>query len=241
MPIPPRGTNGAPMVQRLITEVVMRGVFYSFLGYFLTPPGLVVLAALDSSMIFFLPLGIDFAVIILAAKKPELFWLYAILATAGSLAGAAVTFWIGRKVGEHGLARFVKPSRLERIQQRVGNSAALTVASLGMIPPPFPFTAFVLTSGACRVNPWAFLVTLAAVRAVRFTAESGLAAHYGRGILSWTQSTTFTMIVGVLTAMAIIGTIVSAVALYRSSRQRQPAARRGAPATARPRPRDVKS
>jgi membrane protein YqaA with SNARE-associated domain len=219
----------------------MRGVFYSFLGYFLTPPGLVVLAALDSSMIFFLPLGIDFAVIILAAKRPELFWLYAILATVGSLAGAAVTFWIGRKVGEHGLARFVKPSRLERIQQRVGNSAALTVASLGMIPPPFPFTAFVLTSGACRVNPWPFLVTLAAVRAVRFTAESGLAAHYGRGILSWTHSPTFTVIVGALTAMAIIGTIVSAVALYRSSRQRQAAARRAAPATARPRPRGVKS
>jgi membrane protein YqaA with SNARE-associated domain len=192
-------------------------------------------------MIFFLPLGIDFAVIILAAKKPELFWLFAILATVGSVAGAAVTFWIGRKVGEHGLARFVKPSRLERIQQRVGNSAALTVASLGMIPPPFPFTAFVLTSGACRVNPWAFLVTLAAVRLVRFTAESGLAAHYGRGILSWTQSATFTVIVGALTAMAIIGTIVSAVALYRSSRRRQPAARRGVSATARPHPRDVKS
>jgi len=204
----------------------MRGVFYSFLGSFLTPPGLVVLAALDSSMIFFLPLGIDFAVIILAARNPELFWVYAILATVGSVAGAAVTFWIGRKVGEHGLARFVKPSRLERIQQRVGNSAAVTVASLGMIPPPFPFTAFVLTSGACRVNPWPFLVALAAVRAVRFTAESGLAAHYGRGILSWMRSTTFTVFIGALTAMAIIGTIVSAVALYRSSRQRQPAAQR---------------
>lgn len=216
----------------------MRGVFYSFLGYFLTPTGLVVLAALDSSMIFFLPLGIDFAVIILAAKRPELFWLYAILATIGSLAGAAVTFWIGRKVGEHGLTRFVKPSRLERVQQRVGNSAALTVASLGMIPPPFPFTAFVLTSGACRVNPWTFLVALAGVRALRFMAESALAAHYGRGILSWMRSPTFTVIVGALTAIAIIGTIVSAVALYRGSKQRRPAARGDVLTTARPRPTD---
>ena len=38
----------------------MRSLFYSFLGYFLTPPGLVAMAALDSSLIFFLPLGIDF-------------------------------------------------------------------------------------------------------------------------------------------------------------------------------------
>jgi hypothetical protein len=66
----------------------MRGLFYSFLGYFLTIPGVVLLAALDSSVIFFLPLGIDFGVIILAARKPELFWLYAILATVGSVSTA---------------------------------------------------------------------------------------------------------------------------------------------------------
>jgi len=202
----------------------MRGLFYSFLGYFLTVPGVVLLAALDSSVIFFLPLGIDFGIIILAARKPELFWLYAILATVGSVLGAALTFWIGRKVGEHGLEKFVKKSRLERVQQRVGNSAALTVAALGMIPPPFPFTAFVLTSGACRVNAWTFLVTLGAVRAVRFVAEAALAAHYGRGILNWMQSTTFTIIIGALTAMAIIGTIISGVALYRGTRRPQPAA-----------------
>jgi membrane protein YqaA with SNARE-associated domain len=196
----------------------MRGLFYSFLGYFLTPPGLVVLAALDSSMIFFLPLGIDFAVIILAAKRPELFWLYAILATAGSVIGAAVTFWIGGQVGEHGLAKLIKPSRLERIQARVGRSAAVSVAALAIIPPPFPFTAFVLTSGAWRVNAWVFFVTLAGVRTLRFAAESGLAAYYGRGILVWMRSTTFTVIVAGLTAIAIVGTIASAVAVYRSTK-----------------------
>jgi membrane protein YqaA with SNARE-associated domain len=196
----------------------MRGLFYSFLAYFLTPTGLVVLAALDSSMIFFLPLGIDFVVIILAAKRPELFWLYAILATVGSVIGAAVTFWIGRQVGEHGLSKLIKPSRLKRIQTRVGRSAAVSVAALAIIPPPFPFTAFVLTSGAWRVNAWTFFVTLSGVRALRFAAERGLAAYYGRGILVWMRSTTFTLAVGALTAIAIIGTIVSAVAVYRSTR-----------------------
>jgi membrane protein YqaA with SNARE-associated domain len=197
----------------------MRSLFYSLLGYFLTPAGLVVLAALDSSLMFFLPLGIDFAVIILAARNPDVFWLYAILATVGSLAGAAATFWIGRKVGEHGLSKLIKPSRLERVQQRVGHSAALSVAALGMIPPPFPFTAFVLTSGACRVNAWTFFTTLAGVRAVRFLIEAGLAARYGRRILGWMQSSVFEAIVGVLIVAAIVGTIASAVALYKSTRQ----------------------
>ena len=199
----------------------MRGLFHSFLAYFLTPPGLVVLAALDSSMIFFLPLGIDFAVIILAAKRPELFWLYAILATVGSVIGAALTFWIGRQVGEHGLAKLIKPSRLNRIQTHVGRSAAVSIAALAIIPPPFPFTAFVLTSGAWRVDGWTFFVTLAGVRVLRFAAEGGLAAYYGRGILVWIRSPTFTVTVGALTAIALIGTIVSAVAVYRSTKGRK--------------------
>ena len=48
----------------------MKALFYSLLGYFLTPAGLVVMGALDSSMVFFLPLGIDFVVIILSARQP---------------------------------------------------------------------------------------------------------------------------------------------------------------------------
>ena len=206
----------------MIRLLGMRGFFYSFLGYFLTPSGLVLLAALDSSMVFFLPLGIDFVLILLAARKPEWFWLYAVLATIGSTLGAAGTFWIGRKVGEHGLARLVKPSRLKRVQERVGKSAAVTVAALAIIPPPFPFTAFVLTSGAGHVNAWMFFVTLGAVRTVRFLAEGALAAHYGKGIIGWMQSTTFTMIVGGMAVVATVGTVVSAIALYRSSKRERP-------------------
>jgi membrane protein YqaA with SNARE-associated domain len=207
----------------------MRALFYSFLGYFLTPLGVVLMGVLDSSLVFFLPLGIDFVVIIMAARKPELFWLYATLATIGSMIGAAGTFWIGAKVGEHGLARLVKPSRLERIQQRIGRSAAVTVAALAIIPPPFPFTAFVLSSGACHVNAWTFFVTLAGVRALRFATEGGLAAHYGRGILGWMQSTTFTAIVAAMTGIAIIGTMVSAVAVYKSTRRHRPRVPSGQP------------
>ena len=45
----------------------MRSFLAPLLGYFLSLPGLIVLAALDSSLVFFLPLGIDFVVILLTA------------------------------------------------------------------------------------------------------------------------------------------------------------------------------
>ena len=205
----------------------MRALFYSLLGYFLTPPGVVAIGALDSSLVFFLPLGIDFVVIIMAARKPELFWLYAVLASAGALAGAAATFWLGRKAGEHGIAKLVRPSRLKRVQQRISESAAYSVAALGIIPPPFPFTAFVLASGAFGVQPWSFFTTLAGVRLLRFGIEAALAARFGRGILAWMKSSTFQWIVGGLIALAVVGTVISAIAVVRSTKGRAREARRG--------------
>jgi membrane protein YqaA with SNARE-associated domain len=202
----------------------MRALFYSLLGYFLTPVGVLLLAALDSSLIFFLPLGIDVVLIIMCARHRDLFWLYALLSTIGSVGGAAGTFWLGRKIGEHGLAKLVKPSRLKKIQDRISHGAAVSIAALAIIPPPFPFTAFLLTSGACRVNATTFFVTLAGVRLVRFGVEGWLASYYGRGILTWMKSPTFTAVITGLIVLAIIGTIVSAVAVYRSTRRPSPRA-----------------
>ena len=62
------------------------------LGFFLTWWGAFPLSALDSSVLFFLPFGIDELVIYLAARDDDLFWMYPLLATAGSATGAAVTF-----------------------------------------------------------------------------------------------------------------------------------------------------
>jgi len=196
----------------------MKALFYSLLGYFLSPLGIVLMGVLDSSIVFFFPLGIDFIVILMAARKPELFWLYAILATIGSTAGAAFTFWVGRKVGKHGLSKLIKPARLKRVQQRVSSGAAYSVPALAIIPPPFPFTAFVLVSGALRCNVPTFFGTLFAVRLLRFGVEAWAASYYGRGILAFMQSRTFTLVVGILIAITVIGTIVSAIAVYRGSK-----------------------
>jgi membrane protein YqaA with SNARE-associated domain len=195
----------------------MRAFFFSILGYFLSPIGLVVMAVLDASLVFFMPLGIDFVVVIMTARKPEWSWMFALLATLGSVLGAGVTFWIGRKGGELGLKRFVNPTRLERVKARI-SGGAVVVAALAVIPPPFPFTAFVLTSGALGMNPWRFFTVLAAARMIRFAIETALAWRYGSQILRWMKTPSFEAVVGIFIALAVIGTAVSAVALIRSSK-----------------------
>lgn len=205
----------------------MRALFFSVLGYFLTPFGVVLMGVLDASMVFFLPLGIDFVVIIMSARKPDLFWVYALLATLGSVIGAGGTFWIGKAAGEKGLTRLVNPKRLARVKAKV-DRGAFVVAALALIPPPFPFTPFVLAGGALGMNPWSFLTTLAAVRVCRFGVEAALASHYGSQILRWMKTPMFKTVIGVFIALALIGTVVSAIALVRSTRHRGRPARRAA-------------
>lgn len=196
----------------------MQRLFFSLLRYFLTPEGLFILGILDASIIFFLPLGIDVVVILMAARKPGLFWLYAILAACGSGVGASGTFWLGREAGEHGLTRFVSSNRLRSIKRHVDRGAAV-VGALAIIPPPFPFTAFVLSSGALGLSARMFFPALLTARLVQYSIEGGLAAIYGRQIVHWMRTPAFKGVVAFLIALAIIGTIVSSVAVIRATRK----------------------
>ena len=199
----------------------MTAFFQSIFGFFLTWWGAFLMAALDSSMLFFLPFGIDAVVIFMAARNEELFWIYPILATAGSLSGAALTFWIGKKIGDVGLERLVSEKRLERLRCKVRDRGAIAMAVPALLPPPFPLTPFILTCGALKVDPWRFFATFGAVRLVRFGAEAALAVVYGRGILRILQSDAFQMVVAGFVVIAIGGTLVSAVMLWRSTHDRR--------------------
>jgi membrane protein YqaA with SNARE-associated domain len=193
----------------------MRWFAARFVTLLASPIGVVVLAALDSTIFFSLPFGIDAAVIILAARLQALWWLAPILATFGSVAGAWLTFWMGVKAGEQGLKRYVAPKRLTRA--RIQRGGAVTLAVLDLIPPPFPFTPFVLAAGALGVNGSTFFVTLIVCRLLRFGLEAALAVVYGPHILSWLESEVFHDIVIGCILVAVVLTLLSAIALFRTS------------------------
>ena len=44
----------------------------------------------------------------------------------------------------------------------------------------------------------------AGVRLLRFFIEASLAGHYGRGILAWMESGTFTLLVGLMIGLAVM-------------------------------------
>src|SRR5689334_5140772 len=111
------------------------GIFSSLMSWW----GLWLIAALDSTIIFTLPLAVDIAVIILTSRNHEIFWLYPLIATAGSLCGSAVTYYMGLRVGDAELERFVSPNRLARVRKKLKSKGPIAIAVLDLVPPPFPF------------------------------------------------------------------------------------------------------
>jgi len=193
--------------------------FQHVFHFFLTWWGAFVLGALDASMVFFLPFGIDAVVIYLSARNGMLFWIYPLLAAAGSVTGAAVTYWIGHKGGELGLERLIPSNRLEQFRKRVQKGGAVAMAVPALLPPPFPLTPFVLTCGALKANRWIFFPTFAAMRLIRFGSEAVLARIYGRDVLRLLESDAFQRVIIGFIIIAVLGTILSAVMLWRSTRQ----------------------
>jgi membrane protein YqaA with SNARE-associated domain len=209
----------------LLPETPMHALTRWVLTTFTTPLGLFVLAALDSTVFFSVPFGIDGAVIILAARSEAAAWLVPLVATVGSIAGAAATFWMGVKIGDTGLERFVPERRLQPIRSRIERSGAVALAVADLIPPPFPFTAVVLAAGALEVSPTLFFVTLFVTRLVRFGVEALLAIRFGKQILAWIESDLVQNVIFAVIVLAAVLTVLGVVRLVRSSR---PASRRAA-------------
>jgi membrane protein YqaA with SNARE-associated domain len=196
----------------------VRSLTRQFVALFASPLGVFVLAALDGTLFFSLPFGIDAVVIILSARLRGTAWIVPLLATAGSVTGAALTFWLGVKIGDAGLERYVSVRRLEKIRERIRGSGAIALAALSIIPPPFPFTPFVLAAGALDVRTATFFTTFFLCRLARFGLEALLAVWYGRRILAWLESPIFQDIVAGCIVLAVILTVMSIVRVIRSTK-----------------------
>lgn len=167
--------------------------------------------ALDSSGLFFPPMDVEAAIVILR-RHSEIVWLLPFLATAASLIAAAMVFWIGRKIGTNGLKHWISPNVLERVTRRVSHKGAVALILPALLPPPFPLMPFVLACGALSVSATRFFIMFASLRLVRFSILTALAWHYGRQILTMFQTNTFKIVVAVFVVLIVVGT---STALYR--------------------------
>lgn len=165
-----------------------------------------------------MPLGIDALTIVLAAKYREIFWVFPPILAMASLAGAALTYWVGRSAGYVGLPRLVPRHRLDRIKASLEKTGVFSLAAAAVLPPPFPLTPFVLTCGALEFDRGRFFLVFGVMRLIRFAAVALLARLYGERVLHLLQSDTLQRAVIVLVALVCMATITSGVMLWRRTR-----------------------
>lgn len=199
--------------------------FFLGLGAF----GLIGMGVLDSSVLF-LPFGNDLLVVALTARNPGRFWLYALVATLGSLLGCLITDWISRKVGKAGIENMVKADRLSSVQNRLKKHTFWALGSAALMPPPFPFTIFLIASSALQISRWRVMTAVGVGRLVRFTILAALAAKYGRQILKFAERDELQYFVIALAVISVAGSIFSIMKWVRSARKRPERAPEPAPA-----------
>jgi membrane protein YqaA with SNARE-associated domain len=168
------------------------------------------------------PFGIDALIIVLAARYGEIFWIFPPIVTAVSLAGAGLTYWIGRSAGDAGLPRLISPPQLERIKARLNATGAGALAVAAVLPPPFPLTPVLLTCGALHLDRRRFFLVFGTMRLIRFGTVALLARQYGDRLLQIADANSLHMVITVLIVAGSTMAIASTALLWCRTRP-QPA------------------
>ena len=191
--------------------------FFASLGGF----GLLLLGVLDSSFFLFMPLGNDLLIVALTARHHARMPYYALMATAGSVLGCLFTDWVSRKGGEMGLETRVSRRTLGYVKRKVEKNAGPALALASLMPPPFPFTPFVIVAAALQYPRRKLLGIIAVARAIRFLIEGLLAIWFGKRILEMAQEPLVQGTIITVVVISILGSVYSIYSWVQNSRKRR--------------------
>jgi membrane protein YqaA with SNARE-associated domain len=199
----------------------MRAIVRALAAFFfsLGGPGLLLLGALDSSFLF-MPFGNDLMLVALTTAHRERILYYAAMATAGSVVGVALTYWVSARGGEKGIERLEKSGRIGYVMRKVRERGGVAIAAAALIPPPFPFTPFIIVAGVLQYPRNRMLAIVAGCRAVRFAVDGSLALIYGRRLIRLAQSPAVVYFILALFVISMVGSGISIARWVRQSRAR---------------------
>src|ERR1700730_11691538 len=173
--------------------------------------GLIPLGVHDSSLVP-VPGSMDVATILLSARERHLWFYYAVMATAGSVLGAFITYRLARKGGQEALTKRFPKRKVEKVLKTFERWGFAAIAVPALLPPPFPLVPFVIAAGAMQYSLGKFLAAMTVGRFVRYTILTYLAATYGRHILSLFSRHAYTTL---FVAVGLAVTFVIIVLLLR--------------------------
>jgi membrane protein YqaA with SNARE-associated domain len=146
--------------------------------------GLIPLGLADNSVVP-MPGSMDALTIVLSAHQKSLWPYYAIMATIGGIVGAYVTYGLGFKSGEQALEKRVSKKKAERIYKLFKRYGFWSLFVPALLPPPVPYSPFLLVAGALKYPKRNFLVAVGLARAIRYGLLAWLGSMYSKQIFGF--------------------------------------------------------
>jgi membrane protein YqaA with SNARE-associated domain len=183
------------------------GYFIVHVPIFVAGPAMILIAALDSSLLS-LPEVNDYLVVARCYTHPRAVFLFPMFAAVGSALGCFLLYTILSRGGRAVLHRQFSVEHIERVERAYARFGILALAVPALLPPPMPFKIFVATAGALQFPRRKFLLTILVARSLRYYAEGTLAVFYGERVLRFSKDNGI-VIISVVTAL-----LVAALAIY---------------------------
>ncbi len=179
------------------------------LPLYLAAPAMVVIGALDSSLLS-LPEINDYLVVARCYKYPRAAFYFPLFAAAGSVIGCNLLYSIMRRGGQALLRKRFRAESILRVERAYARFGFLAIAIPAILPPPLPFKIFVATAGTLEYPRWKFLVTVMLARSFRYYTEGILAVFYGKRVLLFLKDNGL-VIISAVAAVALTALLVYVV------------------------------
>jgi membrane protein YqaA with SNARE-associated domain len=156
---------------------------------------------------FPVPLDLIIAGYVWADKKH--FYLYVIVAAAGSALGGLIPFLLGRAGGELFLMKRINRARYVQLRDRFEKQEFLAMMIPSILPPPTPWKLFVFAAGVFEMKIGTFMLSVFVGRVLRDMVTAMLTIKYGPEIVNMVQRLAtrhrVALSVGVSALLALLG------------------------------------
>jgi membrane protein YqaA with SNARE-associated domain len=177
--------------------------------------GLLVVAFFDSSLLS-LPELNDVLLVYFGARFPENAYFYAFMTVLGSASGASLLYGLARWKGYRLLEKKYAKGKVASVLGLVRRYGALAVVIPSILPPPFPFKIFVLSSGVLGLPFHRFFLALLVGRSFRYFGEAFLSVRYGERAIDFLRQHAWLVLIAALFVTALV--VVVQIMLARRKR-----------------------
>jgi membrane protein DedA with SNARE-associated domain len=163
----------------------------------------------------------DALTIVLSAHQKSWWPYYAVMATVGGIVGAYVTYGLGFKSGEEALEKKLPKKKAEKIYRLFKRYGFWSLFVPALLPPPVPYSPFLIVAGALKYPKRNFLVAVGLARAIRYSLLAWLGSMYSKQIFGFFHSY-YKPLFWTLIGLAVLGGIAALYWTWKRKREGKP-------------------